>query len=78
MVDAARCIVGGDEDILVDTEKYFYTFDKKVRTKTIFIKQFLKRLKNIKCGQVPSQNMVKRGNVSMLIISIYVYNSYDR
>ena len=29
-----------------------------------------------KGGQVPSQNMVKRVNVSMLIISIYVFNSY--
>ena len=50
--------------------------EKKVRTKMIFLKLSLKRLINIKGGQVPSQNMVKRVNVSMLIISIYVYNSY--
>jgi len=48
MVDAARCIVGGDEDILVDTEKYFYTFDKKGQDKNNIYKTIFEEIEKYK------------------------------
>ena len=59
----------------------FILLINKVRTRMVFTKLFLKKLintRNRKHGQVPSQNMVMRGYVSMLIYNIYVYNSYAR
>ena len=67
MVDAARYVVGGT--IQVDEEKHFSNFKQEAKDQEIFtlIQDEIKKFKNRKHGRVPSQKVVKRGYVSMLI-----------
>jgi DNA polymerase I-like protein with 3'-5' exonuclease and polymerase domains len=67
MVDAARYVVGGT--IQVDEEKHFSNFKQEAKDQEIFtlIQDEIKKFKNRKHGRVPSQKVVERGYVSMLI-----------
>ena len=67
MVEAARYIVGGT--IQVDQEIHFGNFKQEPKDQEIFnlIQDEIRNYKNKKRGQVPSQKVVKRDNVSMLI-----------
>jgi hypothetical protein len=48
MVDAARYIVGGDKNIMVDTEKYFYSFNKKGQDKNDIFKTIFEEIDKYK------------------------------
>jgi hypothetical protein len=71
MVDAARYVVGGT--IQVDEEKHFSNFKQEAKDQEIFtlIQDEIKKFKNRKHGWVPSQKVVKRGYVSLLIYLIH-------
>jgi len=64
---SARYVVGGI--IQVDEEKHFSNFKQEAKDQEIFtlIQDEIKKFKNRKHGWVPSQKVVKRGYVSMLI-----------
>ena len=61
MVDAARYIVGGDKDILVDTEKYFYSFNKKGQDKNGIYKTIFEEIDKYKKQKTWSGAVAKHG-----------------
>ena len=68
---SVRYVVGGI--IQVDEEKHFSNFKQEARDQEIFtlIQDEIKKFKNRKHGWVPSQKVVKRGYVSLLIYLIH-------
>ena len=61
MVDAARYVVGGDKDILVDTEKYFKTFDKKGQDKNGIYQTIFEEIDKYKKQKTWSGAVAKHG-----------------
>ncbi len=62
MTDAARYIVGGENNILVDTEKYFYTFNKQGQDKNGIYKTIFEEINKYKKQKTWSGTVAKHGH----------------
>ena len=62
MTDAARYIVGGENYILVDTEKYFYTFNKQGQDKNGIYKTIFEEINKYKKQKTWSGTVAKHGH----------------
>jgi len=62
MTDAARYIVGGENNILVDTEKYFYTFNKQGQDKNGIYKTIFEEIDKYKKQKTWSGTVAKHGH----------------